>query len=80
MVARSYFHLNNFGQAEFEIKQLLSSSSSEEIKFEADILKAHIYFSGKDYKNSSEVYKKILETYPKKARSNYVFAQSRHEL
>ena len=72
MVAKSYFHLNSFGQAKYELSELIKSTENEELKFEADILRASIYFSGRDYKKSSETYERIMKSYPEKAKINFV--------
>lgn len=72
MVSKSYYYLNNFDQALYELEQILKENKNQELLFEAQLLKAHIKFAKKKYKSSSDIYKRLIENHPKPSKKNFV--------
>lgn len=72
MISKSYYYLNNYDQALFEIKKILQETKEQEIVFETELLKSHIEFSKKNYLSASTIYKELIEKYPIPSKENFV--------
>lgn len=66
-LARSYFYINNFIQAESEAEEVIRTGKDQENIFQMLALKGNIYLAKKDIQQASEVFHDILKKYPDKA-------------
>jgi tetratricopeptide (TPR) repeat protein len=66
-LARSYYHLNNFFQAEMEISSLLKRKVTEEESFEALLLQGNILVARKDLDLAVAHFQDLINKYPQKA-------------
>jgi tetratricopeptide (TPR) repeat protein len=71
-IARSYFYLNNFFQATVEIDKILASKPSEDLGFDALMLKANIYLSTKKLDEAILTLQDLLKRYPARAKKETV--------
>jgi len=71
-IARSYFYLNNFYQGTVEIDKLLASKPSDELGFEALMLKANIYLSTKKLDDAIETLQDLMKRYPDRSKHETV--------
>lgn len=72
VVARSYFYLNNFFQAQTEIGNVIADHPPEELHFEALVLRSNIYLATKDYKKAEEVLLEILNDFPQRSKTQNI--------
>ena len=71
-IARSYFYLNNFFQATVEIDKILSLKPSEELGFDALMLKANIYLSTKKLDEAIATLQDLIKRYPARSKKETV--------
>ncbi len=71
-IARSYYYLNSFFQAESEIDALLKLKADDNIRFSALMLKGNILVARKDFVSAVDVFKGLIEKYPEKANQENV--------
>lgn len=71
-IARSYFYLSNFYQAEIEINTLLKKGFEKELLFEPLLLKANIFLTSKQLDSGIEVLKELMEKYPDRSRAETI--------
>ncbi len=72
-IAKSQYHLNNFYQANVEIKELLKEDISEEKKFEILLFKGNTLVTIKKHKQAISVFKKLIIDYPDRSLKEKVF-------
>jgi tetratricopeptide (TPR) repeat protein len=71
-IARSYFYLNNFFQATVEIDKILASKPSEELGFNALLLKANISLTTKKLDDAIATLQDLLKRYPARSKKETV--------
>lgn len=71
-VARAYYHMNNFFQAESEVDEMLRSTIDDDQKFDCLMLKANIYLGMKDLGRAATIFKTVLTSFPKRAAQENV--------
>jgi tetratricopeptide (TPR) repeat protein len=71
-IARSNFYLTNFYQAEVDIDELLKRPFSKEVLFEAYLLRANLYLTGKQLDGAIAVLKKLIENYPERSKKESI--------
>lgn len=72
-LAKSYYYLNNFVQAESEANEFLkNASSSEDFRFQMLVLKGNIYLAKKEISKATFVFKEVLDKYTEKATKENV--------
>ncbi|MDZ4661940.1 MAG: tetratricopeptide repeat protein [Pseudomonadota bacterium] len=69
-LAKSYYRLNNFFQAQTEIDTLLESLKDKNKKYELKKLKADIYLSAKELDKAVETYQDLLVAFPQEAKKD----------
>ncbi len=72
-IARSYFYLNQFRDAEIVISTLLKNSPSLEQKFYAYQLLGNVKLALRDYNGSEFIFTQLLKEQPEKATAENVF-------
>lgn len=58
-LAKSYYFLRRFDQAMVEIKKVIQSAPTPELRFQGQLLVADIFSGNKQYKESLEIFSKI---------------------
>lgn len=71
-IARSYYYLNSFFQSESEIDALLKLKADDNVRFSALMLKGNILVARKDFVGAVDIFKSLIEKYPKKANQENV--------
>lgn len=71
-LAKANFYLSRFQQAEAEVDLVMEKNIPADMLFDAQLLKGNIYFSTKQLEKAIEIFKKIMETSPEKARDEHV--------
>lgn len=71
-LAKSYFYLGDFKQAQVEVEATLSRSLLDRRQFEALSLKGDIYLTAKKLKKAVEVYRNLQRLFPKWAHNKKV--------
>lgn len=71
-LARAYYYLNNFIQAESEVEEILKNHPTESEKFEMMVLKGNIFLAQKDLAKASQIFKQLVELNPEKATKDNV--------
>lgn len=71
-IARSYFYLNNFFQAEIEIDTLLQKSYDKKLLFEALLLKANIFLTSKQLDSAIKVLNELMVSYPERSKEETI--------
>ena len=66
-IARSYFYLNDFSQADIEIKEVLKLKIDSALRFAAYVLNGNILVAQKDFGKAADFYKKVIAEYPEKS-------------
>lgn len=66
-LARSYFYLNNFSQAQSEADELIKNSKDKESQFQMLVLKGNIYLAKKDVNQAAIIFQEIMKQYPERA-------------
>lgn len=66
-IAKSYYYLNNFNQAEEEIDTLLRGNTEKADRFPLLQLKANIYVTKKETKKAIEIFTMLVNDYPELA-------------
>ena len=69
-LARSYYRLNNFFQAQTEIDTLLVSLKDKNKKYELKKLKADIFLSAKELDKAIETYYGLLADFPEESKKD----------
>lgn len=63
-LARSFFYLNNFQQAQSEVEEFLREDFPEESKFEMNLLKGNISVAKKDLKTATTIFRQLIDNHP----------------
>ena len=71
-IARSYFYLSNFYQAQVEIDGILNRNYDKELVFEALLLKANVFLTSKKLDEAIVTLKRIIDTYPERAKNETI--------
>ena len=71
-IASAYYHLNQFEQAQSEIRDILKADLAEDVRFNVLMLETNIYVSEKNWAKAIENYKKLAEMFPEKAVSENI--------
>lgn len=71
-IASAYYHLNQFDQAQSEIREILKSDIPEDVRFNVLMLETNIFVSEKNWTKAIENYKKLAEMFPDKAVSENI--------
>ncbi len=72
-IARSYYYLNNFSQAESEVADLLVLPQiNDQLKFDLLMLKGNIAMTQKDLTKAIDVYKQLVSEFPERAMAENV--------
>lgn len=66
-LAKAYFYLNNFIQAESESDWVINNTKEDDILFLVLVLKGNIHLAKKDINKASEIFQFILKKYPERA-------------
>lgn len=72
-IAKSYFYLNNFYQAQVEIKDILDNEPEEDLKFDSKLLLASVLQSEKKYGPAVDQYKELLRDFPVRAEKDQIY-------
>ena len=65
-IARSYFSLNKFYQANIEVKKLLDTDLDPDTRFEILLLRGNILLTMKNHTDAIDVYTELIEEFPEK--------------
>lgn len=71
-IARSYFYLNNFYQAQVEIDKIVSRGTGSGHLFDALLLKANILMSAKELTGAITVLQHLMRIFPKRSQTESV--------
>ncbi len=71
-IARSYFYLSNFYQAQVEVDSILNRGYAKELLFDALLLKANISLTTKDLDEAIATLKQLLEKYPERSKTETI--------
>ncbi len=71
-IARSYFYLNNFFQANVEIDRILASRPSDDLAFDALLLKSNIYLTMKKLDDAIVSLKELIAKYPVRSKNETI--------
>lgn len=71
-LAKSYYRLNNFYQAQTEIDLLLESLKGKGKRYELKKLKADIFLSAKELDKAAQTYYELLETFPEESKKDEI--------
>jgi tetratricopeptide (TPR) repeat protein len=74
-LARSYFYLGQFSQAESEIDDLLKERLQDSMKFNALNMKGNVLVARKQFAPAAEVYKAILKDFPERSQQEHIGLQ-----
>ncbi|MCB0377606.1 MAG: tetratricopeptide repeat protein [Bdellovibrionales bacterium] len=72
MVAKCYYFLNNLDQARFEVQTLIDGTKNKGLLFEGHLLKGHILFAQKHYREAADTYQNVIKNYEKMAKESHV--------
>ncbi len=71
-IAKSYYYLHKFFQAQTELDVLLSEKSDSKTYFDALRLKADLLVSTKKFDQAVEIYQKIIQMFPERSKEEHV--------
>lgn len=71
-IAKSYFYLNNFFQAQVEIEELLKLKLSESRVFELKTFLGNVFFNTKKMKKAIAVYKELMKDSPERSETENI--------
>jgi predicted Zn-dependent protease len=71
-IAKAYYYMSEFYQAESEAKNTLQRAEKGPKRFELELFLANIYFNTKRMDKAVEAYKKLDEDYPELAKKEKV--------
>ncbi len=71
-IAKSYFYMNNFFQADIELEKLINQNADSGQMFEPLLLKANIYLTSKELDQAIVALKKLLLLFPEKAKKENI--------
>ncbi|MBX2988106.1 MAG: tetratricopeptide repeat protein [Bdellovibrionaceae bacterium] len=74
-LARSYFYMGQFKQAESEVDDLLKEKIEAVTKFSALNLKGNILVAQKQFSTAAEIYKQLMRDFPERSRQENVALQ-----
>lgn len=74
-LARSYYYMGEFSQAESEINDLLKEKLQKEALFHALTLKGSILVAKKLFSDAAEIYKQVLKEFPDLSKNENVALQ-----
>jgi tetratricopeptide (TPR) repeat protein len=72
-IARSYYYLGNFAQAESETDEHLRKKLSNEQEYDLLLLKANLRIAQKDHQAASLLYAKLISKYPERSKKEDIF-------
>jgi tetratricopeptide (TPR) repeat protein len=71
-VAKSYFYLNKFSQADAELDLVVRSNPTGNMFFDANLLRANISLATRRIDSAIEIFKTLMEKFPQQARDEHV--------
>ena len=71
-IARSYFYLNNFFQAQVEIETIANRGQNKDLLFEAFLLKSNILLTTKKLDDAIITLKQMISSYPERAKAENI--------
>lgn len=71
-IARAYFYLSNFYQAQVEVENILKGNHDRELLFDAFLLKANIFLTAKKLDEAVIVLKQLIDQYPERSRNETI--------
>lgn len=71
-IARSYFYLSNFYQAQVETEKILSGNYEKDQLFDALLLKANIFLSAKKLDEAVTTLKQLMADYPERSKEENI--------
>ncbi|MES2856177.1 MAG: tetratricopeptide repeat protein [Bdellovibrionota bacterium] len=71
-IARSYFYLNNFFQAQVEIDKIVGTKPSKDLAFDALLLKANIFLTTKKLEEAITVLGMLINQYPERSKNETI--------
>jgi tetratricopeptide (TPR) repeat protein len=71
-IARSYFYLNNFFQAQIEIETIANRGQNKDLLFEAFLLKSNILLTTKKLDDAILTLKQMIANYPERAKAENI--------
>lgn len=71
-IARSYFYLSNFYQAQVEIDAILKKNYSKDQLFDALLLKSNIYLTNKKLDDAIDALKQLMDKYPERSKTESI--------
>lgn len=71
-IARSYFYLSNFYQAQVETENLLNGNYDKKQMFDALLLKANIFLSSKKLDEAVTTLKQLMREYPERSKEENI--------
>lgn len=72
VIARSYFYLNNFYQAQVEIDSILAGKHDPSMVFDSLLLKANILLTTKKLDDAIVVLRQLIEKYPERSKAETI--------
>lgn len=71
-IARSYFYLSNFYQAQVEIDSILSRSYDKDLLFDAILLKANVFLTMKKLDEAVVTLRELTTKYPERSKTETI--------
>ena len=71
-IARSYFYLSNFYQAQIEIEGIMKKNYDKTLLFDALLLKANIFLTNKDLDQAISTLKQLMTDYPERSKTETI--------
>lgn len=71
-IARSYFYLNDFFQSTIEIDRILALHPSDDVAFEALLLKANIFLTTKKLDDAISALRDLIAKYPVRSKAETI--------
>lgn len=71
-IARAYYYLNDFNQAEFEIKEVMKLDISDDNRFSATLLSGNLLLARKDYTKAIDIFKKLISDFPERSQQENI--------
>jgi tetratricopeptide (TPR) repeat protein len=71
-IARCYFYLSNFYQAQVEIDSILGRNYEKDMLFDAILLKANIFLTTKKLDDAIATLRQLMEKYPERSKTETI--------
>lgn len=72
LIARSYFYLSNFYQAQIEVDSILARNYDKDLMFDALLLKANIFLTTKNHDEAIASLKQLMVKYPERSKAETI--------